>query len=323
MKCSLCDREAKVFQPHYGRALCYDCFIEDIRARAREYLRKMKISGRIMLAVSGGKDSFVLSDVMMEIYDRGKLIAFNVEEGIRGYNREGETQDLERKLMANGVELIRLKAKEVLGFGVDDVYYSAMKKGLNCSACTFCGDIRRKMINKVARELNASYVATGHNLDDEVQTILINLLSGDKFRIARAGEEFISYDEYFVPRIKPLRRVYEWETTMYSFIRSFKFQEVECPHITQRPTIRAKVRELLYNMELFEPGISLKILDFFDSEYQRIREKLELRKWEVKLPKCEICGEPTSIGRKICKGCELVIASGFKGFPKQNIINKN
>jgi hypothetical protein len=76
-------------------------------------------------------------------------------------------------------------------------------------------------------------------------------------------------------------------------------------------------------MELFEPGISLKILDFFDSEYQRIREKLELRKWEVKLPKCEICGEPTSIGRKICKGCELVIASGFKGFPKQNIINKN
>ncbi|MBB5252376.1 TIGR00269 family protein [Sulfurisphaera ohwakuensis] len=314
MICDVCRiREAEIYQTHTGRRLCRQCFIEDIRKRVEKEaeiigLQKAK---KILLAVSGGKDSFVLADTLASFIDHNKLIAYNIVEGIHGYNRKEQVEQLKKFLTDLGIELIEDSFKDSVGYTLDEMVKSSMEKGLNVSACTFCGGFRRKLINNAGRMVNADYVATGHNLDDEVQAIVINLIRGDLIRLIRFGDKPLKLSSKFVLRVKPLRKIYEWETTMYAYYKGYNFQEVECPYITTRPTLRAKVRELLYILEETKPGSLLNIIEEFDKISENVRKEYSTTSELRELPRCKICGEPTSYGREICKNCELLIKSGL------------
>lgn len=311
MICDVCKvREAVVYQQHTGRKLCKECFIEDIRKRIETEARKQNLdkANKILLAVSGGKDSLVLADALSSFINPSKLIAFNINEGIRGYNRDDQIRKLYEYLKDLGIELIATSFKHEVGFTLDEMVRAATEKGLKVSACTFCGGFRRKLINEAGIKNRVDYVATGHNLDDEVQTIIINLIRGDLLRLIRFGDKPLRISSGFVTRVKPLRKIYEWETTMYAYLKGFEFQENECPYISQRPTLRAKVRELLYDLEQKSPGTLLRIIEHFDSISEKLRASYTLSK---ELPRCIICGEPTTYERKICKNCELLIRSGL------------
>jgi uncharacterized protein (TIGR00269 family) len=311
MICDICrSREAEVFQPHSGRKLCRKCFIEDIRERVKREAEKIGLDkgGKILLAVSGGKDSYVLADTLASFIDHDRLIAYNIVEGIHGYNRKEHVEQLKKFLDELGIELIEDSFEKSIGYSLDEMVKSAIEKGLNVSACTFCGGFRRKLINNAGRIVNADYVATGHNLDDEVQAIIINLIRGDVIRLVRLGDKPIKLSSKFVLRVKPLRKIYEWETTMYAYYKGYNFQETECPYISMRPTLRAKVRDLLYSLESIKPGTLLNIIEEFDKIAERVRKESNLKE---ELPTCKICGEPTSYGREICKNCELLIRAGL------------
>ncbi|WP_338600569.1 TIGR00269 family protein [Sulfolobus tengchongensis] len=311
MICDNCkSREAVVLQSHTRRKLCKDCFIEDIRKRIETEARKQGIinANKILLAVSGGKDSLVLADALSQFVNPSKLIAFNINEGIRGYNRDDQVKKLEDYLRDLGIELIKSGFRQEVGFSLDEMVSASLKKGLKVSACTFCGGFRRKLINEAGIKVSADYVATGHNLDDEAQTIIINLIRGDLLRLIRFGDKPLRVSSKFVMRVKPLRKIYEWETTMYANLKGFEFQEVECPYISQKPTLRAKVRELLYKLEERKPGTLLKIIEQFDEISQKLKNEYKL---SSELPTCIICGEPTTPGRAVCKNCELLIRSGL------------
>lgn len=311
--CDVCKvREAEIYQPHTGRRLCRQCFIEDIRERVRKEADVIGLNKarKILLAVSGGKDSFALADTLASFIDHNKLIAMNIVEGIHGYNRAELVLELKKFLNELGIELIETSFKEKEGATLDEMVEKSKQAGLNVSACTFCGGFRRKIINEIARDVNADLVATGHNLDDEAQTIMINLIRGDLIRLIRFGDVPIKLSNRFVLRVKPLRKIYEWETTMYAYYKGYSFQEVECPYITQRPTLRAKVRDLLYLVESIRPGSLLKIIEEFDKVAEEYR-KLYVAKFNRELPTCKICGEPTSYGREICKNCELLLKIGL------------
>ncbi|QGA54661.1 TIGR00269 family protein [Sulfolobus sp. E5-1-F] len=311
MICDNCKtREAVILQPHTGRKLCKECFIEDVRKRVEIEARKQGIvnSNKILLAVSGGKDSLVLADTLSQFINPSKLIAFNINEGIKGYNRSEYVKRLEEYLKDLGIELIKSGFKEEVGFSLDEMLQASLKKNLNVSACTFCGGFRRKLINEAGIKVNADYVATGHNLDDEVQTIVINLIRGDLLRLIRLGDKPLMVSSKFVMRVKPLRKIYEWETTIYAHLKGFEFQETECPYISEKPTLRAKVRELLYKLEERKPGTLLRILEQFDEISDKLKREYRLTN---ELPNCVICGEPTTPGRMICKNCELLIRSGL------------
>lgn len=313
MICDVCKvREAEIYQPHTGRKLCRQCFIEDIKKRVKEEAERLGITkaNKILLAVSGGKDSFVLADTLASFIDSSKLIAYNITEGIQGYNRKEQLEQLRKFLSELGIELVEDSFKESVGYTLDEMVSSSIKRGLNVSACTFCGGFRRKLINDAGRKFNVDYVATGHNLDDEVQAIMINLIRGDILRLLRFGERPLKLSSKFVLRVKPLRKIYEWETTMYAYFKGYNFQEVECPYIVNRPTLRAKVRELLYALEEEKPGVLLHILEEFDKISERVRKE-HSSEFKEELPTCKICGEPTSYGREICKNCELLIKAGL------------
>jgi len=314
MICDVCKiREAEVFQPHTGRKLCRQCFIEDIRQRVKKEAEKLGLlnASKILLAVSGGKDSFVLADTLASFIDPSKLVAYNITEGIHEYNRKEQVEQLRKFLNELGIELIEDSFKQSIGYTLDEMVEASKLRGLNVSACTFCGGFRRKLINDAGRKFNADYVATGHNLDDEVQAIIINLIRGDLTRLIRFGEKPLKLSSKFVLRVKPLRKIYEWETTMYAYYKGYTFQEVECPYITARPTLRAKVRELLYMLEDIRPGTLLNIIEEFDRIAESVRKGYVSSTELKELPRCKICGEPTSYGREICKNCELLIKAGL------------
>ncbi len=313
MKCDVCkSKEAVILQPHTGKRLCKDCFIEDIRERVKKEAEKQGLAkaNKILLAVSGGKDSLTLADTLASFINPKKLVSFNILEGIAGYNRSDQAKKLKKYLDDLGIELISTSFEKEVGFTLDNMVRASHDRGLNISACTFCGGFRRKLINNAGREVKADLVATGHNLDDEAQTILINLLRGDIKRLVRLGDIPVKLSDKFVLRVKPLRKIYEWETTMYAFYKGFEFQEVECPYISMRPTLRAKVRDLLYSLESKKPGSLLNIVEEFDKISEEYKKNNELKD----LPKCKICGEPTSYGRDICKNCELLIKSGLLNY---------
>ncbi|MEM0115497.1 MAG: TIGR00269 family protein [Fervidicoccaceae archaeon] len=311
-KCDRCnEREAAYYQHFTGLKLCGRCLIEDVKSRVKREIDRfslIKSSDTVLLALSGGKDSFVLLDALSSIVDSSRLIGFSIVEGIPNYNREEYIARLKKYASDRGVDLVVSSLKEMFGYSLHDIVSRARAVSLEISPCTFCGAMRRRGINLAARMLGASKTATAHNLDDEVQTLFMNILRGDPERLIRQHPLAPRLSSLLVQRIKPLRKIYEREATAYAFELGFKFQETECPYITFQPTLRARIRHWLYMLERERPGAMLSILEKFDSLLIR---KIAESKYSD-LPTCRICGEPTSIGRTICKLCELMQAMGIE-----------
>jgi len=312
-KCDVCNvREAVVYQPHYSRKLCSGCFMEDIKFRIKKQIEKYNMFDKrhkLLLGVSGGKDSFVLLDVLVELHDPSKIIALTIIEGVEGYNRDEEVERVKRYTRGYGVDSIIVSLKEEFGYRLDEIVRLALKSGIDESPCTFCGVLRRRVLNTYARMVNADRTVTAHNLDDEVQTIVINMIRGDYQRLLRGHPLAPKLSERFVHKVKPMREIYEWETALYAYIKGFTFQETECPYINLRPTLRAKIRDILYGLERNSPGALYRILMEYDEMLLDDVKKLYDR---PSLPTCRLCGEATSYGRDICKTCEIFENLGVK-----------
>lgn len=312
IKCQLCGiRPATVLQQHTGLALCKQCFVEDIVERVKREVKRWNMvnpNDNVLLAVSGGKDSFVLLDIMSMIHDPSKQVALSIVEGVEGYNREEDIEKMRKYAKERGVDFIKVSFKEFIGASLDELVARSWEKGLNISPCTYCGTLRRRIMNYYARILGMDKLATAHNLDDEVQTLLLNVVRADRMRLIQSHPKALVLSDRIVRKVKPLRKVYEWETAMYSYIKGFRFQETECRYIYLRPTLRAKIREYLYKLESEKPGSLLRLLETMDNMLEKI---VDIHQNLPKLPLCKRCGEPTSYGRELCKVCELLEKIGL------------
>ncbi len=312
-KCDRCgEKEAFVYQPHTGRFLCRECFLEDVVMRIKNTIvryRMITAADKVLLALSGGKDSFLLLDALTRIHPTEKLIGLMVVEGVPGYSREDEIRRMKKYCRERGVKLFVARFKDVVGLSLAEIIEKTREKELDISPCTFCGGIRRKIINAVARHLGATRVATAHTLDDEVQTAVINFLRGDPDRLVRQHPAAPRLSEAFVQRVKPLREVYEWEVALYCYYMGFEFQEEECPFIVTRPTMRARIRKLLLDLEAEKPGAMMRMLSMISMLSDIIARETERM---PKLPLCSVCGEPTSYGRRLCRLCELLETIGVE-----------
>lgn len=310
----ICDncktRSAIFFQRHTDRRLCKECLEADIITRVREQVTRYSMinsSDTVAVGVSGGKDSYILLYILTQIMPISKIIGITIDEGILGYSRREVFENVKNFCKNLGIECIYVTMREALGYSVDDfmkLYLEIQRENPTVtplSACTYCGIARRRILNIYARQVGATKVATGHNLDDEVQTYIINILRGDIIRLVQLHPLSKTHNPKLIKRIKPIRSIYEYETSFYAYILKYPYQEYECPYIEARPTLRVKVRELLYEIEKTHPGVQLKLLEFLDNWIQHL-----INTQIASLPLCKLCGEPTSPGRDICKFCELI-----------------
>lgn len=298
-ECSFCGRRAVYHQRTAGVYRCDRCFVDNLEKRFRRTVAKNNLiepGDRIVAAVSGGTDSLTDLHLLAQYleYKEGELISLTIDEGIKGYRDESLPVVKENSEML-GVEHKILSFEEVYGKSLDELAELTEEEN-GPDPCTLCGILRRSLLNQAARELNADKLAIGHNLDDVVQTIILNYLRGDLSRLYRLGPEF-GGREGFVPRIKPLREISEKEAAVYALLKDFSVHIGTCPHIGG---MRSEVREFINQMEKNHPTTKYKVLRMFD----KIRPHLPVDFDDFELKECKKCGEPAT--GDLCRPCELL-----------------
>jgi len=303
--CNVCNRrEAFFFRSYSGMGLCKRCFTQSIEEKTRATIAKyqmFRFDDRIAVAVSGGKDSVSLLHVLAKIelrHPKARLVAVTVDEGIMGYRDEALKIAAENceKL---GVEHCVVSFKELFGCTFDQMVRRLKgKDDVKLTPCAYCGVLRRKALNTAARKIGADKLATAHTLDDETQTILLNILHGDVLRIAREKPVTDEVHPKLVPRIKPFCEIPERETALYAYVKGIRFQSTPCPYASE--ALRNDARMMLNRMEEKHPGIKFTIF----KSIEKIRPAIEETAKKEGLGECIECGEPTT--DKICRTCQLL-----------------
>ncbi|MBS7638878.1 MAG: TIGR00269 family protein [Candidatus Bathyarchaeia archaeon] len=304
VKCTICGvREAFFARLYSGERLCVKCFIESIENKVRATIAKHKMfefNDRIAVAVSGGKDSLSLLHILARIerdFPRASLCAITVDEGIEGY-RDEAVEIASENCRGLGVEHHILSFKDLYGYSLDEIVERIRRCRSGLTPCSYCGVLRRRAINLLARKIGATKIATAHNLDDEIQTFILNIVHGDPLRVARTGPTFDEEEPGLIPRVKPLCEVLEKEITLYAYLRGIRFQENPCPYAGE--ALRNDVRNMLNRLEEKHPGTKYTVY----RSAERIREMIRGSIPRITLNQCRICGEPT-VG-EICQVCQLL-----------------
>ncbi|MBP3386788.1 MAG: TIGR00269 family protein [Candidatus Methanomethylophilaceae archaeon] len=296
MKCDLCSRDAVTYIRYNGTHLCGEHFMRYVDRRVKREIRKqirVKAGDKIAVAVSGGKDSMVALRMVSSVFgprNGVEVHAITIDEGIDGY-RPPSVDIVRRYCEENGIEF-HLRSFSELGVTMDEI----APLSRDSSPCTYCGVFRRRLMNDEARKIGATYLATGHNLDDMSQSVMMNFVRGDVERLARLGPHE-KVQPGLIPRFLPLRLIPEKEALLYAIVSGMEFWDGECPY--WKEALRNQYRDIVDDLEDRSPGARFSIM----SSYDTLRPMLYREYPQSNLHLCD-CGEPT-VGSR-CKSCELL-----------------
>ena len=281
-----------------GQMLCKDCFIEAVTEKVLKNIRRNKLIERgdkVAVALSGGKDSVMALDIVSSLYERNiiDLFAITIDEGIGGYRRHG-VEIASKNARKLGIDHRIASFKDYFGTTLDEIMHNKSKQH---GACTYCGVFRRWIINRVAREENATKIATGHNLDDETQAILMNYLEGNIDNLTRIGVKSEPKNDKFTIKIKPLREIPEKEIGLYVIARELDVHFDECPYSGE--SFRKEVGRFVKELSVNHPTIMYSTLKGFDKIKPAIKKEFSGRKFNR--GECIQCGEPAS--HQLCRAC--------------------
>lgn len=294
-----------------GQALCRDHFLRSFDERAKHEVAKQGRlpEGITAVALSGGKDSVSALHQLRRMTDgnpKVRLVAITVDEGIAGY-RDSALDICRRVTDEWDIDWHVVRTKDLAGYAIDD--YAAGTAGPRGEklpmaarpACSPCGVFRRAGMNRLAREIGAKAVVTGHNLDDQAQTVLMNTLKGDLERAARLAPhtpEDVAHRDGFVRRILPFRTIPEKEVLLYAVLHGLPLHhEAECPYAAR--SHRFLLRDVLVKLEEHNPGTRHALV----RGAERLKPILQAALPAMDVASCPECGEPTSGAR--CMACSM------------------
>lgn len=267
-------------------------FNQNLKMRVRKVIENYQLfkeEETIAVAISGGKDSVLTLHLLNDFKEEFNLhlLAISIDEGISGYREKGlkiarENTD---KL---GIELVEKSFSAEINRKLDQIAH------LYKSSCIPCGIFRRYILNKTAYQLGADKLATGHNLDDEVQSFLMSFARADLRRFPKFGPKLQQIHPKLIPRIKPLWNISEKDVGTWAVLNDISVHFGDCPYAQK--SLRSKIKNYLNIMEEDHPGTKMNILESFRKSFQS-SEKM------VKLLECDRCGEPSSLN--ICKACQM------------------
>jgi cytoplasmic tRNA 2-thiolation protein 1 len=299
--CNKCNKNSSVyFREYSGEKLCKRCFLNSIERKVQRTINKfsmIKFGDHVAVATSGGKDSLVLLSILKSTIDvsRGITIsAITIDEGIAGYRDESMkiVSEFCSKLC---VPLTVLSYNELFGTHMDEAM--KVRPSAKLTSCSICGTFRRRAIDQAAEQIGANVVATAHNLDDEIQTFMINLLSGDVNRIGWNQASSI-YKTGYLKKIKPLSETYEREIVFYALQKGIPFQSEQCPYMNE--SIREEIRQFLNDLEKAHPGIKYNTYKSIMDISALIRNRGDPA---IMRKACEKCGRDST--EQICSVCRI------------------
>lgn len=293
--CSACAEPAVFFQRHTGLHLCGLHLIEEVERNVRTTISSRQMicpDDRVAVALSGGKDSTALLLILNRLLASRtdvQLVAITVDEGIHGY-REDTIRSAEDLVSRLGIEHHCISFSELFGGTLDTFLKNRPEQ-----ACSICGILRRKALIVGAELAGATKLATGHNLDDEAQSVMMNVLRGDLPRLIR--DTGTDSSGLFIPRIKPLSYMYEKEIAAYLMLSGAWNDLPECPYAVH--ALRREARSILATLEYRYPGTMLNLM----KSKIKIKEACLGKIPSEPIRHCRECGDPCS--GDLCQLCRL------------------
>lgn len=315
MQCDRCDEDAVIFQAYSGAHLCGDHLCRSVEKRVRRRIREDGLldTGATpedpvtwAIGLSGGKDSAVLAHIVDKTFredPRIELVAITIHEGIAGY-RDESLKACEELIADRPIRHELMSYEDEFDVRIDDV---AAAEDATLATCAYCGVFRRDLLERFAESVDADLLFTGHNLDDEAQTVLMNVLSGDISQMAKHYEASLAPvperrpQDRFVPRAKPLRDIPEREVALYAHITSLPAHIMECPHADE--AFRGTIQRLLYELEDDHPGTRHSIVAGYE-QYAALAAAERPKSPPESVAECETCGAPTTGDR--CRRCDFL-----------------
>jgi uncharacterized protein (TIGR00269 family) len=291
VKCKVCREHAVVDIRRHNAAFCGPHFIDHFQSQIAKTIKHFEMftpQERLLIAVSGGKDSLALWDVLLDLgYD---ATGFYLDLGIGGYSIRSKDASI-RYAEGRGAKLIVRSLQEEHGYSVPE-----MATLINRVACSGCGLSKRYEFNRAALEEGFDTLVTGHNLDDEVATLFSNVLRWNVDMLGRQSpvlqERLISETDArgrLVKKVKPLVRVSERETAAYAVLKGIDYVIEECPMVEGNTLNRYK--DAITLLEEASPGTKQQMyFGFLERAAARFRDEGE---GAVELAGCTRCGAPT------------------------------
>lgn len=305
MKCKVCRDKAVIDIRRHNAGFCQTHFLDHVRNQVAKTIKEFKMftpADRLLLAVSGGKDSLALWDILVDLgYE---TTGFYLDLGIGGYStrsKEATVAYAERK----GVTLLVRSLEQEHGFSVPE-----LSKLTGRVPCSGCGLNKRYEFNRVAIDEGFSVLVTGHNLDDEVATLFGNVLHWNVDLLGRQApvleerllEEDGTQKVGLVRKVKPLVRVAERETAAYALLTGIDYIVEECPMVEGNTHHRYK--EALTLLEETSPGTKHQ---FYAGFLKKASPRFATEEEEVEVVGCAGCGAPTvrwEVGAEpVCSFC--------------------
>lgn len=302
MNCTRCKTKAVLKLPRHNAAFCKICFNSFAHDQVFKAIRSQSMftkDDRLLVAVSGGKDSLALWDILLKL--GYKTDALYVNLGIGSYSES--SQD---KVMCFS-KTVAVKYDAVLhvhtvereeGAGIRELAMMVHRP-----TCSTCGTIKRYQFNRVAIERDYDVMATGHNLDDEAARLLGNVLHWQEEYLEKQGPSLPASVDGFAKKVKPLYRLTERELAAYCVLNRIDYVVEECPMAQGARTLLYK--EVLNRLETESPGTKqIFYWGFLEKSRATDRPTTIMEKDRSTLHPCSLCGQPTTA--ETCSYCKLM-----------------
>ncbi len=297
MKCKVCKRPAVINLRAQNRGLCASCFDAYVLDRVEKTIKRFAMFTRkekTLVAVSGGKDSLALWDILIRLgYDTtGLFVDVGIREG--AYSRRS-LDVMEAFARERGLELIVESLEKWWGKGIEEIGRRVL--------CPTCGMAKRYLTNRVAVDRGFDVLCTGHNLDDEVAVLLSNVLNWQVGYLTRQAPLLEAWHPKLSKKAKPLVLLTEKETALYMVLRGIGYMDDSCPHARGATTLFYK--RLLSQVECRSPGTKQRFYTLFLKQKDLFQETLQKERGALR--GCERCGQPTWEG--LCAFCKMMEGS--------------
>ncbi|MCE4614621.1 MAG: tRNA 2-thiocytidine biosynthesis TtcA family protein [Desulfurococcales archaeon] len=300
-RCRICGKPGYVYVDEYKGYLCKEHYSRFIESKVDRCVKRYALLGgvkRLLIGLSGGKDSTTLSYVLHKLYgDKIEMEGIHIDLGIPEYSKE--SREIVYKLSyLIGINVTYVDLRREYGFSIKkaaDYYFS---KKINRPPCSVCGTVKRYILNKYALENGFNAIATGHNLDDILRFATTNIVTGQILELAKQlpGEE--STHPKLVMKIRPLCLISNKEASNYIVANRLPIVKKPCPYKPPEKKLAAMLAGKIEEIESIIPGFkSMYITNLWSKLIPSIKAKPK------KLNECKICGMPTS--GKVCSFCRI------------------
>lgn len=304
MRCFRCDEKAAIRMRQHRLSLCKDHYIEwfvEQTDRAIRHQHMFTRRDRVLVAVSGGKDSLGLWDVLGKLGYQADGLYINL--GIAGEEPySAQSEEYARAFAAErSLVLHVVNVKDTYGRDIPNLARRS-RRGKE-KPCSVCGLTKRHVMNRISHEMNYDVLATAHNLDDEVAVLMGNVMNWHTDLLGRQSPVLDAADG-FSRKVKPFFRFYERETAAYALLRGIEYIEDECPFSVGSKQLYYK--DMLNRIEEEQPGTKLAFyIGFLNAREKGAFKELPDAARDGELRDCPNCGQPTS-NEGLCSFCRVV-----------------